>query len=149
MEAIEETDDDEQANRRIQARGGADFVEGRFAPQAGGGRSWRWPFDAEQVVRAFGDAGTVPQKEAELVKEIEWLRRELRIMTDLSRMRKLLGGWFPRRKWETSKKATVFFRAKSYEVCVHPGVLLLASPSAVMPVFQYQSADCVPGDTGP
>jgi len=33
-------------------------------------------------VKAFGDADTVPQKEAELVKEIERLRRELRIVTE-------------------------------------------------------------------
>lgn len=60
-------------------------------------------------VKAFGDAGTVPQNEPELIKEIERLRRELRIVTDLSRIRKRSGGLFSRRKWETLKKATVFF----------------------------------------
>ncbi|MBK1636507.1 transposase [Rhodovulum adriaticum] len=33
-------------------------------------------------IKAHGDAGTVPQKEAELVKEIERLRRELRLVTE-------------------------------------------------------------------
>ena len=45
-------------------------------------------------VKAFGDAGTVLQKEPELIKEIERLRRELRIVTE---------------ERETLKKATVFF----------------------------------------
>ena len=45
-------------------------------------------------VKAFGDAGTVSQKEPELIKEIERLRRELRIVTE---------------ERETLKKATVFF----------------------------------------
>lgn len=47
-------------------------------------------------VKAFGDAGTVPRKEPELIKEIERLRRELRIVTDLRRIRKQSGGLFPR-----------------------------------------------------
>lgn len=42
-------------------------------------------------VKAFGDTGTVPQKEPELIKEIERLRRELRIVTDLRRIRKRSG----------------------------------------------------------
>lgn len=45
-------------------------------------------------VKAHGDSGTVPQKEAELVKEIERLRRELRLVTE---------------ERETLKKATAFF----------------------------------------
>ncbi len=45
-------------------------------------------------VKAFGDAGTVPSTEAELIKEIERLRRELRIVTDLSRIRKRSGDCF-------------------------------------------------------
>ena len=46
-------------------------------------------------VKAFGDAATVPSTEAEPTKEIERLRRELRIVTDLNRIRKQSGGLFP------------------------------------------------------
>ncbi len=45
-------------------------------------------------ITAYGDADTVPQKEAELVKEIERLRRELKIVTE---------------EREVLKKATAFF----------------------------------------
>ena len=48
-------------------------------------------------VKAYSDADTVPQKEAELVKEIDRLRRELRIVTE---------------ERETLKKATAFFAAQ-------------------------------------
>ena len=64
-------------------------------------------------VKAFGEAGTVPSTEAELANEIERLRRELRIVTDLSRTRRGSEGSFPRRKWETLKKATVFFAGQT------------------------------------
>ena len=45
-------------------------------------------------VKAFGDTGTVPQKEPELIKEIERLRRELKTVTE---------------EREVLKKATAFF----------------------------------------
>jgi transposase len=48
-------------------------------------------------VNAYSDADTVPQKEAELVKEIDRLRRELCIVTE---------------ERETLKKATAFFAAQ-------------------------------------
>lgn len=45
-------------------------------------------------VKAFGDAATVPRKEAELVKEVERLRRELKTVME---------------EREVLKKATAFF----------------------------------------
>jgi len=48
-------------------------------------------------IKLYGGTDTVPEKEAELVKEIDRLRRELRVVTE---------------ERETLKKATAFFAAQ-------------------------------------
>lgn len=119
MRAIKETDNDEETTEefkrdavRIALTSG--LPRKQVAADLGVGHSTlnRW-------VKAFNDAGTVPSTEAELAKEIERLRRALRIVTDLSRTRRRSEGSFPRRKWETLKKPQSSSRAKSDEVCVY------------------------------
>ena len=62
--------------------------------------------------RVISDAAKVPDRDADLLRENERLRKENRILRDLSRIRKQSGGLFSRRKWEVPKKAALFFAAQ-------------------------------------
>ena len=63
-------------------------------------------------IRAISDEAKVPERDADLLRENEWLRKENRILRDLSRIRKQSGGLFSRRMWEVLKKAAQFFAAQ-------------------------------------
>lgn len=65
----------------------------------------KWP-------RAISDETKVPDRDTDLLRENERLRKENRILRDLSRIRKQSGGLFARRKWEVLKKAAQFFAAQ-------------------------------------
>ena len=64
-------------------------------------------------IGAISDEAKVPGRDADLLRENERLRKENRILRDLSRIRKQSGGLFSRRKWEVSKKAAQFFAAQN------------------------------------
>lgn len=63
-------------------------------------------------IRAISDEAKVPERDADLLRENERLRKENRILRDLSRNRKQSGGLFSRRMWEVLKKAAQFFAAQ-------------------------------------
>ena len=63
-------------------------------------------------IRAISDEAKVPDRDADLLRENERLRKEIRILRDLRRIRKQSGGPFSRRKWEVLKKAAQFFAAQ-------------------------------------
>ena len=63
-------------------------------------------------VKAVADETGPPDPDQSLLRENERLRRENRILKDLSRIRKRSGGSFSRRMWELLKKATQFFAAQ-------------------------------------
>ena len=63
-------------------------------------------------IRAISDESRVPERDADLLRENERLRKENRILRDLSRIRKQSCGLFTRRKWEVLKKAAQFFAAQ-------------------------------------
>ena len=60
-------------------------------------------------ITAHRDTDVVSAEDRELARENDQLRRENRILKDLSRTRKQSGGLFSRRMWDILKKATVFF----------------------------------------
>jgi len=60
-------------------------------------------------ITAHRDTDVVSVEDRELARENERLRRENRILKDLSRTRKQSGRLFSRRMWDILKKATVFF----------------------------------------
>ena len=63
-------------------------------------------------IRAISDEAKVPDRDSDLLRENERLRKENRILRDLSRIRKQSGGLFSRRMWEVLKKAAQFFAAQ-------------------------------------
>lgn len=63
-------------------------------------------------IRAISDDAQMPERDADLLRENERLRKENRILRDLSRIRQQSGGLLPRRKWEVLKKAAQFFAAE-------------------------------------
>ncbi|WP_323718016.1 transposase [Paracoccus aminovorans] len=63
-------------------------------------------------IRAISDEAQVPERDAALLRENERLRKENRILRDLSRIRKQSGGLFSRRNWAVLKKAAQFFAAQ-------------------------------------
>ena len=63
-------------------------------------------------IRAISDEAKMPERDADLLRENERLRKENRILKDLSRIRKQPGGLFSRRMWEVLKKAAQFFAAQ-------------------------------------
>ena len=63
-------------------------------------------------IRAISDEAKMPERDSDLLRENEWLRKENRILRDLSRIRKQSGGLFSRRMWEVLKKAAQFFAAQ-------------------------------------
>lgn len=63
-------------------------------------------------VRAVSEEPKVPAKDAEPLRENEWLRKENRILIDLSRIRKPSGRLFSRRKSEGQKEMAMFFAAQ-------------------------------------
>jgi len=63
-------------------------------------------------IRAISAEAKMPERDADLLRENERLRKENRILRDLSRIRKQSGGLFARRKWEVPKKAAQFFAAQ-------------------------------------
>ena len=94
-------------------------------------------------IKTYCDTGTVPQNEAELVKEIERLRRELRIVTE---------------EKEVFKKAAVFLAGQrgrerqrpNDEVCVHRGYDELRCPGrACVGCSGFPSAACAPAEVSP
>ena len=62
-------------------------------------------------VRVFSEEAKVPAPDADLLRENERLRKENRILRDLSRIRKQSGRLFSRRMWEVPKKAAMVFAA--------------------------------------
>ena len=63
-------------------------------------------------VKIVSDEAGPPDPDQSLLRENERLRRENRILKDLSRARKQSGRLFSRRMWELLKKATQFFAAQ-------------------------------------
>jgi len=63
-------------------------------------------------IRAISDEAKMPERDSDLLRENERLRKENRILRDLSRIRKQSGGLFSRRMWEVLKKAAQFFAAQ-------------------------------------
>ena len=63
-------------------------------------------------VNAHRDTDVVSAEDRELARENERLRREIRILKDLSRRRERSGGLFSRRMWDILKKATQFFASQ-------------------------------------
>ena len=63
-------------------------------------------------VKMVSDEAGPPDPDQSLLRENERLRRENRILKDLSRARKQSGRLFSRRMWELLKKATQFFAAQ-------------------------------------
>ena len=63
-------------------------------------------------VTAHRDTDVVSTEDRELARENERLRREIRILKDLSRIRKQSGGLFSRRMWDILKKAAQFFASQ-------------------------------------
>ena len=70
-------------------------------------------------IRAISDEAKAPERDADLLRENERLRKENRILRDLSRIRKESGGLFARRKWEVQKRRLSSLQLKSREVSVH------------------------------
>ena len=60
-------------------------------------------------VREISGEAVAAGPDPDLLRENERLRRENRILRDLSRIRKQSGGLFSRRMWEVLKKAAIFF----------------------------------------
>ena len=60
-------------------------------------------------ITAHRDTDVVSAEDRDLARENERLRKENRILKDLSRTRKQSGELFSRRMWDILKKATVFF----------------------------------------
>ena len=58
---------------------------------------------------AHRDTDLVSVEDRDLARENERLRKENRILKDLSRTRKQPGRLFSRRMWDIPNKATVFF----------------------------------------
>ena len=58
-------------------------------------------------VRVFSEEARGPAPDADLLRENDRLRKENRILRDLSRIRKQSGGLFSRRMWEVLKKAAI------------------------------------------
>ena len=63
-------------------------------------------------ITARRDTDVVSVEDLDLARENARLRRENRILKDLSRTRKQSGGLFSRRMWDILKKATVFFASQ-------------------------------------
>ena len=63
-------------------------------------------------ITAHRDTDVVSAEDLELARENDRLRRENRILKDLSRTRKQSGRLFSRRMWDILKKATVFFASQ-------------------------------------
>ena len=63
-------------------------------------------------MKMVADEAGPPDPDQNLMRENERLRRENRILKDLSRARKQSGRLFSRRMWELLKKATQFFAAQ-------------------------------------
>ena len=63
-------------------------------------------------IRAISDEAKMPERDSDLLRENERLRKENRILRDLSRNRKQSGGLFSRRMWEVLKKTAQFFAAQ-------------------------------------
>ena len=63
-------------------------------------------------ITAHRDTDVVSAEDRELARENDQLRRENRILKDLSRTRKQSGGLFSRRMWDILEKATVFFASQ-------------------------------------
>lgn len=133
MRAIKETDNDEQADGRFQARGGADRAGKRFAPSAGAADLGVGHSTLNRWVKAFGDAVTAPGKESELVNEIERLRRELRIVTE---------------EREVPKKAAVFFAGqKRWGLHSFRDILARFAKRVCASCSMSARAGCAPGDS--
>ena len=62
-------------------------------------------------VRVFSEEAKVPAPDADLLRENERLRKENRILRDLSRIGKQSGRLFSRRMWEVLKQAAMVFAA--------------------------------------
>lgn len=81
--------------------------------------------------KLHGDTGTVPQKEADLVTEIERLRRELRVVTE---------------ERETPEKATAFFagqRRRGSRSLI--GIAARCPGRVCAPRLTFQAGDRAPG----
>jgi transposase len=70
-------------------------------------------------VRAVSEEAKVPAQDAECLRENERLRKENRILWDLSRIRKQSGRLFSQRMWEVLKKRRCSSWLKSHEVSVY------------------------------
>ena len=82
-------------------------------------------------VRAVSDDALSPGPDQDLVRENELLRRENRVLKDLSRIRKQSGGLFSRRMWDLLKKGETISTIGS-RTMVEP---VLRDPKAVKFAF--------------
>ena len=63
-------------------------------------------------IRAISAEAKMPERDTDLLRENERLRKENRILRDLSRKQETVRGAVSRRKWEVLKKAAQFFAAQ-------------------------------------